>query len=239
MMPDATFRPGLELMTYLDGNLSSHPSSKNPALFQSLFLVSWWQYQHPLPGLYFLCSATIKHALDHYRAQLAAARTPVGIPHSIVNLADGLGKPAYTWHSSVNDDLPNPSDTCTRCRLYRAVAVGVVDQLRDTYNMVHACEIANEAEKAIAIRRASGFNELFEVALKKECDETEPHAGSEEAPEQGSGSGSGSKGKGKETERFGPEVEELKTWMKSLMLKAAKGASEWTWGVDLTEEDLC
>jgi len=35
--------------------------------------------------------------------------------------------------------------------------------------MVHACEVANMAEKDIAIRRASGFNELFEAALKKEC----------------------------------------------------------------------
>jgi len=50
------------------------------------------------------------------------------------------------------------------------VAVGVVNQLRDTYNMVHACKVANVAEKDIAIQRASGFNELFEAALKKECE---------------------------------------------------------------------
>ena len=43
--------------------------------------------------------------------------------------------------------------------------------------MVHACEVANEAEKDIAIRRASGFNELFEAALKKECDAEKGDAG--------------------------------------------------------------
>jgi len=38
--------------------------------------------------------------------------------HSTViwDLSDELNKPAYTWHSSVNDDLPND---CTWCRLLR------------------------------------------------------------------------------------------------------------------------
>ena len=34
--------------------------------------------------------------------------------------------------------------------------------------MVHACEVANEAEREIGIWRASIFNEVFEAALQKE-----------------------------------------------------------------------
>ena len=34
--------------------------------------------------------------------------------------------------------------------------------------MVHACEVANRAEKEVAICRASGLNELFEAVLQKE-----------------------------------------------------------------------
>jgi hypothetical protein len=44
-----------------------------------------------------------------------------------------------------------------------------MDQVRNTYNMVHACEVANKAEMAIGLRWASDFNELFEAAVKKEC----------------------------------------------------------------------
>jgi len=62
------------------------------------------------------------------------------------------------------------------------------------------------AEKDIAIRRASGFNELFEAALKKECERgaVEPEPGS------GPGDEGGTKRKGKQPERFGPEVGKLK-----------------------------
>ena len=177
-----------------------------------------------------LCSATIQSALKHYCRQLAAAHIPFGSPHTICDLSDELNKPAYTWHSSVNDDLPN---VCTRCRLYRAVAVGVVDQLCDTYNMVHACEVANMAEKDITIRRASGFNELFEAALKKECERGAVESG------LGPGDEGGTKGKGKETKQFGLEVEELKKWMKKVVKDAEPNAArKWTWGVDLTDEDL-
>ena len=44
-----------------------------------------------------------------------------------------------------------------------------MDEIRDLTNMVHGLQVANEAEKAIGIRRASVFNELYEAAQKKEC----------------------------------------------------------------------
>jgi len=222
---DAGFRPGLELMTYLDGNLSSN-GLDDPALDVHSFLFPWWTGSHPSIGTpSHLCSATIESALDDYRRQLADAHIPFGSPHMICDLSDELNKPAYTWHSSINDDLLND---CTRCRLYRAVAVGVVDQLRDTYNMVHACEVANVAEKDIAMRRASGFNELFEASLKKECERR--------AVEPELGSGPGDEG---HTEQFGPEVGKLKDWMKKVVMDAEHNAArKWTWGVDLTDEDL-
>jgi len=60
------------------------------------------------------------------------------------------------------------------------------------------------AEKDIAIQQASGFNELFEAALKKECERG--------AVEPEPGSGPGDEGKAKQTEQFGPEVGKLKDW---------------------------
>ena len=237
MIPDGVFRPGLELMTYLDGNLSSN-GLDDPAL-EIEFYSPWWDSPNaPTRPNSFLSLSTLKSALEHYHDQLDTAM--IGVPHTIRNLAHELNKPAYTWHSSVNDRLPNPSNTCTRCRLYRSVAVGVMDQLRDTYNMVHACEIANEAEKSIAIRRASGFNELYEAAVKKEC-EIKGRSGSDESvgENEPGGNAPDRKGKGKEKERQHGRsaIEDLKVLVKNL---AKEDASpwKWTWGVDLNEDDL-
>jgi len=99
--------------------------------------------------------------------------------------------------------------------------------------MVHACKVANVAEKDITIQRASGFNKLFEAALKKECEWGAVKLGS------GLGDEGGAKGKGKQTEQFGPEVGKLKDWMKKVVKDAEHNAAwKWTWGMDLTDEDL-
>ena len=232
MIPDGVFRPGLELMTYLDGNLSSN-GLDDPALGIVTFHLAWWTSPNtPTGNTSCLCSATIKSALNHYRRQLAAALKTIGVPHRIRDLSEELNKPSYTWHSSINDDdLPN---NCTRCRLYRAVALGAVDQVRDVYNMVHGCEVASGAEKDIAIRRASGFNELYDAVLSKECIPVDSGSGS--GPEQGDESGSGLKGKGKEKQQPVPEVKKLSKWVWNKIMEG--GAGRWTWGADLTEEDL-
>src|SRR5260370_35817696 len=125
MMPDRTFQPGLELISYLDGNLSSN-GIDDPGLVIELFDLPWWtKAKRPTGKTPCLTSSSLKVALDHYRTQLQAALIPVAVPHTIVNFANELNMPAYTWHSSVNDDLPNSSEDCTRCRLYHAVSPGL------------------------------------------------------------------------------------------------------------------
>lgn len=93
--------------------------------------------------------------------------------------------------------------------------------------MVHACEMANQEEKYIAIRRASGFNELYKAALKQEC-QTESDARANHGPK---------KGKGKEKQRFGPEVQNLLQLTKDLIKEPE--ARKWTWEENLTDKDLC
>ena len=139
-------------MSYLDGNLSSN-GLDDPALDIQAFHLPWWTSPHaPTGSPSYLCSASLKSALSHYHQQFTNAGMSLSAPPFNSNVLDQLNKPAYTFHSSATDELPNSPTDCTRCRLYRAVAVGVMDQLRDTYNMVHACEMANQAEKDIAIR---------------------------------------------------------------------------------------
>src|SRR6266540_1841488 len=117
-----------------------------------------------------------------------------------------------------------------------------MDQVCDTYNMAHGCEVANEAEKDIGIHRASGFNELFEAVLKKECDAGELAARSGSGGEQqqdSEGKQQQDSESGSDKQQFGPEVEGLKKLIKKLVMEAGgMASSKWTWGVDLTEDDL-
>ena len=107
------------------------------------------------------------------------------------------------------------------------------DQVCDVYNRVHACEMASRADKDIGIRCASGFNELFEAALRKET-EYKGESGSRDGQ-----SGSGLAEKGKEKQKDGVEVQKLKQLMKVMIKEAYEmAAMKWTWGVNLTVDDL-
>ena len=57
------------------------------------------------------------------------------------------------------------------------MSLHALDSLRDIQNMVHANDVASQAEKDVTIRRASGFNHLFEAVLNKEFkqDRSEHH----------------------------------------------------------------
>ena len=57
-----------------------------------------------------------------------------------------------------------------QCWLYRAVSLEIMDQLQDSFNMAHACQLADKAKIDIAVHQALGFNELYEAALKKKSE---------------------------------------------------------------------
>jgi len=85
------------------------------------------------------------------------------------------------------------------------------------------------------------FNELHKATINKECESyVASGLGLGSVPNQQSGFGSG-KGKEKEQEKqqFGPEVESLKELTKQLVRSGGGiASSKWTWGVDLTNNDL-
>lgn len=254
MIPDAAFRPGLELICYLDGNLSSNGIDDPALAIRSFEVPGWTENKKLTSGQYYLCSTTLRSALEHHRRELIG--TQIGVPHHVSDFTNELNKPAYTWHSAVNDTIPIHPNDCTRCRLYRAIAVGVMDQVRDVHNMVHGCEIANEAKRDVGIRRASGFNELHEAAVKKDWAILVAlrDAGIKRASEQSIALGLGiHSGSDEETveetveelgsgagQQFGPEVESLKELMKQLARSFGNdmAPSKWTWGVELTDDDL-
>jgi hypothetical protein len=240
MIPRGRFRLGQELIAYLDGNLGRAQNITE-------FLSPWWTCSE-IQTSGNLTTETIRAALQHYNDLNSETWRKPRQPSSSPDVMYEIHPPFYTWHSSVNDELPT---NCGRCRMYRAVALGVMDQIRDITNMVHACEIANEAETAIAIRRASLFNDLYRAAQNKEFqdeveqDEMEMDSGENSVTQRRVSSvieltsDSVIEVRSQSVIEVGSDSDGLKKWFQHKLKEAQdQGARKWTWGVDLTNEDL-
>ena len=117
-----------------------------------------------------------------------------------------------------------------------------MDKLCDLYNWVNACEMANIGEREISMRRASGFNELFEVTMQKEID-----LGSANRPNPFTSGWSGEMGSQKQLhswkvkgkKKASEVAEEVRRHAENLWKDAlGRPDTKWTWGVNLTSQDL-
>ena len=149
-----------EFLLALDGGLGE--TSRRPI---DKFEFSWWTSDRPVKKHEILTAYNIDQCLEFHRQQVidsGAAIDPLGD-------VKGFHRPAYIWKP--NADLPaTDSDTCRRCRLYRAVALGIQDEHRDIKNLVHGMELSFAENKQQSMRRASGFNQLYEFLSVKEQD---------------------------------------------------------------------
>ena len=78
-------------------------------------------------------------------------------------------KPVYIWKLDTSSPI-TINNTCKRCRYYHGVAMGSIDKYRDIRNQIQAMEGTYLVKKEQAIRRASGFNQLFKFLFIKEGD---------------------------------------------------------------------
>ncbi|KAF8814719.1 hypothetical protein BYT27DRAFT_7219635 [Phlegmacium glaucopus] len=133
------------------------------------------------------------HPAEHSMAEHAAAPQPATRPvdsrpapgqkPSTPLSPDGshrLNKLHYCWHHKIWDD--EKGGHCPQCRLYRAASLGLMDDLHGLQNLVDSMETTHQAERALSVRRASGFNLFFEVAVVKDVNGPEPGAASSVAP---------------------------------------------------------
>jgi hypothetical protein len=236
----------VELLTYLDGNLSSN-GLDDPNLVVTKFHLPWWSGPRAhIKHTTYLSFSTLRAALAEHRMQLEEASKLAG--QADFRGGEDVNKTFYSWHPEIYADLDTP---CTRCRLYRAVTFGTVDRLRDAENKSQGLAVANRAEADIGMRRSSGFYELYAEVLKKEVE-------LEKGPFPGSGTGSGAdpdsdsfslggkKGKARVKVRKGkPKVSEVAEHVRTeaerqLRVSGAFGQveSKWTWGVDLNSQDI-
>jgi hypothetical protein len=78
-------------------------------------------------------------------------------------------KPNYIWKRDALNAISD-SDTCTRCRLYRAVAMGNLEDHREIRNQIQAMEDYFSTLKGQSMRRSAGFYQLYEYLVIKEQD---------------------------------------------------------------------
>ena len=240
------FRPGVELLTYLDGNLSSY-GLDDPNLMVTDFHLPWWggprgQIKHTS----YLSFSTLRDALAEHEKHLGKLGVSKSAEQPDFREGEGVNKTFYSWHPELYADLDTP---CTRCRLYRAITFGTVDRLRDAENRSQGLAEANKGEVSIGMRRASGFYELYEEVLRKEVNLEQgpiPSSGSAADPDSDDFSWGGKKGKGKAKAKKGKtKVSEIAEHVrteaeKQLREPRAFGEvkSKWTWGVDLNSQDI-
>lgn len=159
--------------------------------------------------------------------------------------------PHYVWKANASNAITD-SDTCNRCRLYRAVAMGTLEDHRDIRNQIQAMEDYFSTQKEQSIRRSAGFYQLYEYLVIKEQDPTAAAAAAlsdvthvpvrapiieEESLPAMKTSKKGKKGKQIAARRAAGEnvrklaISEVARLQNTPSLK-------WTWGVSMDESDL-
>ena len=214
------------------------------------FKFSWWLpgQLHDVADAKYFNIQSAKECLEFHEAQ----RKDRGVEET-TPLKEIFQK-NYIFPSSAFGDVPVPpgKPPCTRCRLYRAVALGSQDKLRDLRNSLQGGRSLFRTETLISIRRASSFNLLYEAVVNKEETTTLP-TGVTAAATPSTEPATGSKGKKRAdvtepaTASKGKKRADVESWhtlseerLKQSQLEHAQSlpSRKWVWGPDLTEEDL-
>lgn len=158
-----------DFLLALDAGIMSTAAGDTPAAetLVDTFFCKWWTddliRSNPiLQDQNVLNMKNIDDCLAFHRHQTNLLSTP-----DTVNPPIMLGRPRYIWNSNSAKPI-SEGDSCIRCRLYRAVAMGTLEDHRHIRNHVQAMEVSFSTQRKEAIRRASGFNQLFEYLSIKE-----------------------------------------------------------------------
>jgi hypothetical protein len=128
------------------------------------FECEWWHlnpYALEIDPTLFLNVKNLHKCLEFHRQQLRLS------PPSSGSSNHTRSKPCYIWKPDAGSPISS-TDSCKRCRLYRAVALGTLDEHRDIRNQIQGVNTMLSTQKQLSIRRASGLNQLFEYLVIKE-----------------------------------------------------------------------
>ena len=130
------------------------------------FDCAWWTHDSTLKDPKTLLNIhNIETCLSFHREQLSLSAaagpfSPKSPPSS---------NPVYIWKPDAAVPISG-TDNCKRCRLYRAVSLGAMDERREIHDLAHGLEASFSFDKRLTMRRASGFNMLYEYLSIKEQD---------------------------------------------------------------------
>lgn len=135
-------------------------------------MLDWWNRDDINASTPFLNISNVDECLEFHKEVIrtaAASRMDTGFSNdSGIASKRGLTKPIYIWKSEAGEPV-SEQDNCKRCRLYRAVSLAAYEENCDIRNMIQGTEVSLQAKKSHVMRRASGFNELFEYLTIKEA----------------------------------------------------------------------
>jgi hypothetical protein len=94
----------------------------------------------------------------------------------------GFKKPSYTWSRHLSMPSNGVLPACHNCTMYRAVALGALDDLRDLRHLAHGLEVRADRQVRSAKRDAGAFFQLYEAALLKGIQEEDVLHASESNP---------------------------------------------------------
>lgn len=137
-----------------------------------------------------------------------------------------MTKEKYTWPRQISFDPKGLPMDCDRCRLYRGVSLGVLDNLQDLRHQVHGLEVASEYRSDMAERRAAGLFQLYDAALMKELGNSHIKQTTGKRPQKPSGS----------MKRQAEFIR--KTAAAELNRLTNLPSMKWTWGPDLDVNDV-
>lgn len=139
-------------------SLDAGTEHDDPAKIVTSYQNPWWSARKDPPTEDLLNSHNFTDFINHHRS---VSQIPPPVPNP-------LHKPSYTWSRGVTFGSAPPKLDCDRCRLYRAITISALDELRDLRHHAHALEVRYAANSASTSRRAANFYQLYETSLLKD-----------------------------------------------------------------------
>lgn len=197
------------------------------------FLHPWWEpgQLYPLAEKKYFNSTTAMTYLEFHRAR--KQEIPFGKVGFSTTPMRELFKQIYVLPQSSFGTLPVPrgKEPCTRCRLYRAVALGSEDKLRDLSQVIQGAKSVFRMATTLSIRKASSYNLLYEAAVIKEATAGLTEVGTADRT-------SGLSMPGAERGQVPASWRAFCADPSATALPQSSPSGKWEWGCDLTREDL-
>jgi hypothetical protein len=150
--PPASIKFDRDFLLFLDAGTEDD----DPTAVAKSYHNTWWTGRNE--EKLWLSLETIDACMEYHK----------GISTDLHTAPAAISKTRYTWSRHVQSLPDETTLDCDRCRLYRGVTMGVLDDMNDLRNYVKPSGQSQGTKFHLAQRRAAGFFQLYEAAARKE-----------------------------------------------------------------------